>query len=119
VGLVSGEVENGAADDDIGGVIWKAAGFHCFLPEVRERKLRGKPLGEGSHGADGIRVGIDGVDPVGVAKEEDEVASMAAACVQHGHSRADSATEELIEEVDVDLSEERWKVGHGEICEVV
>jgi hypothetical protein len=31
---------------------------------------------------------------------------MAAACVEHAHSRDDSATEKLIEEVDVDLSEE-------------
>jgi hypothetical protein len=54
-----------------------------------------------------------------MAKEEDEVTSIAAACVQHGHSGADSTTEKLIEEVDVDLSEERWKVDHGEICEVV
>jgi hypothetical protein len=99
-------VENGAADDDIGGVIRKSVEFHCLRPEVRERKIRGKPLGEGSHSADGIRVRIDGVDLVGVAKEEDEVASIAAAGVQHGHSGANSATEKLIEEVDVDLSEE-------------
>jgi hypothetical protein len=118
VGLVSGEVENRAADDDVGGVIRKAVEFHCLRPEVRERKIGGKPLGEGSHSADGIRVRIDGIDRVRVAQEEDEVTSMAAACVQHGHSGADSATEQLIEEVDVYLPEERREVDH-EIAESV
>jgi len=115
VELVSGEVENGAANDDIGGVIGKAVGLHGLRPEVGGRKLRGEPLGEGLHGADGVRVGIDGVDVVGLAQEEDEVTSTAAACFEHGHSGADSTAEKLIEEVDVDLTEERRKIHHGEI----
>jgi hypothetical protein len=106
VRLVSGEVQNGAADDDVGRVIRKAARLHCFLSEVRERKKWGEPMGEDPDGADRLRIGIDRGDPVALTQEEDEVTSMAAACVEHAHSRDDSATEKLIEEVDVDLSEE-------------
>ena|SRR5450756_6822 len=73
VGLVSGEMENGAADDDVGGVIWKAVRLDGLRPEVRERKLRSEPFGEGPHDACPVWVGIDSVDLVSLAQEEDEV----------------------------------------------
>ena len=106
VALVSGEMENGAADDHVGGVIRKAVRLDRLRAEVRSGKLRGEPFGEGLHGADGVWVGIDSVDVVALLQEEDQVPPVAAARVEHGHSRADSTAQKLVEEVDVDLSEE-------------
>ena len=51
------------------------------------------------------RVGIDAEDLVAFAEEIDEVAAGAATCVEYTHSGCNPATQQLIEQVDIDGAE--------------
>ena len=72
----------------------------------------------------GLRGAVDRGDVEAAAQEIEEVPAAAAAGVEDFHPRKDPAFEELIEKVDVDLSEpfaegvgggqtQSWGVGHG------
>jgi hypothetical protein len=61
----------------------------------------------------GIRV--DAEQFVSRLKEIDEVAALAAPRIEDAHTRTDPATQQLIEQVDVDVAELRSKV-HRRAC---
>ncbi len=114
MGLVSGEVENGAADDDVGGVIWK----------LLDSTASARKFETGSRGA----ICSASNCTVRIAFGSGSIASTWSAwrrkktrlrpLPQPASSTLIPGTirpERLIEEVDVDLTEDRGKVNHGAI----
>ena len=71
---------------------------------IRGQRGRQRP-GQRAHRLDRVGVAIRGVDVVAFAQEVDEVAAGAAPHVHHPHARGDSAAQQLIEQVDVDVPE--------------
>src|ERR1035441_1591545 len=103
-------MEDGAANDEVRGGIRKAVRLDRLRPEIRIREARRESSGEGLHASNRGAIGIDRADVVTLAQEEHEVASRAAARVEHGTSREDPSAQKLIEEVDVDRANERRQV---------
>ena len=112
VRVVAGEVKDGAADDEIEGVVGVGDGFDGFDAEV----FRGEMGGDGGGQSAGLRDGggtlIGGEDLVAFAEEIDEIAARAASGVEDPHARHDVAAKELVKEVDVDLAELLMESGH-------
>jgi len=113
VRVVAGEVEDGAADDEVEGFVGVGEGFDGFDAEV----FRGEVGGEGGDERAGLRDGfgilIGGEDLVAFAKEVDEVATGAAAGVEDSHAGHNVAAKKLVEEVDVDVAKLLVEGRHG------
>ena len=103
--FVAREVQHRAADDDV---------HRCAFERHRIHRLYGESLREEvgrehrrltSNCGDGIRILVDAVDIHSGAEHEHQIASTAAARVEHTHSVADAPAQQLIEQVDVDVAE--------------
>jgi hypothetical protein len=105
VSVVTGEVEDGAAENQIEGGVWIGDGFDGFDAEVFSGKLGREGGGEGASLCDRVGVLIGREDLIAFAEEIDEIAAGATACVEHAHARVDVVAEDLIEEVDIDGAE--------------
>jgi hypothetical protein len=106
-------VEDGAADDEVEGVVGVGDGLDGFDAEVFGGKVRGEGGGESAGLRDGFGTLIGGEDLVAFAEEIDEIAAGAAAGVEDSHAGHDVAAKELVEEVDVDRAELLLEGGHG------
>lgn len=107
--VVAGEVEDGVAKDCVEGGGGKGEGLDGFDAEVTGREV----WSEGADICDGDRVLVCGEDFVAFVEEVDEIAASSAAGVEDPHAGGDVAAEELVEEVDVDLTELLLEGGHG------
>ena len=105
VGFVAGEVEDGAAMDDVEGVVGECEGLERLDAEVGGGESGGEKGSEFAGLPDGFGVVVVGKDFEAFAEEIDEVASGAAAGVEDGHAGEYVAAEEVVEEVDVDGAE--------------
>ena len=105
-------MQDGACNHDIGRLVWKAERFDGLDAEI----ARGKPGRElRRERADLIhcgRIAISSRDVVAVSEQVDEVAPAAAAGVNDVHARGDTAAQQLIEQVDVDVAELFLQVRH-------
>ena len=63
-------------------------------------------------GFNGPRIRVHAEDFVAFPEQIDQIASVPAARVEDPHPGRDTATKQLIEEIDVDLSELLLKIGH-------
>jgi hypothetical protein len=113
VRVVTGEVEDGAADDEVEGVVGVGDGLDGFDTEVFRREMRGEGGDESAGLRDGFGTLIGAEDLVAFAEEVDEIAAGTASGVEDSHAGHDVAAKELVEEVDVDLAELLVEGGHG------
>jgi hypothetical protein len=112
VSVVAGEVEDGAADDEVEGFVRVGDRFDGFDAEVFRGQMRGESGGESASLGDSFGTVIGAEDLVAFAEEVDEVAPRAAARVEDSHAGHDVVAKDLIEEVDVDLAELLLEGGH-------
>jgi hypothetical protein len=112
VRVVAGEVEDGAADDEIEGVVGMGDGLDGFDAEVSRREMRGEGGDESAGLRDGFGILIGAEDLVAFAEEIDEIAAGAASGVKDSHARHDVVAKDLVEKVDVDLAELLLEGGH-------
>jgi hypothetical protein len=116
VSVVSAEVEDGAAEDEVEGGVGIGDGLDGFDAEVFGREMGSKGGCEGSGLGDGVGVLVGREDFVAFAEEIDEVASRTAAGVQDTHAGVDVAAEQLVEEIDIDVAKLFLEGEHGS-CE--
>ena len=81
--------------------------------EILERKLGGERRREPSHVLDGGRILIDTETGEATPEQVDEVAPVSAAGIEHPPTVIEAALDDLVEEVDVDLSKPRPDLGTG------
>jgi hypothetical protein len=113
VRIVAGEVEDGAADDDVEGLVGVGEGLDGFDAEVFRGKVRGESGDESAGLRDGFGILIGAEDLVALAEEVDEIAADAAPGIEDSHAGDDVAAKDLIEEVDVDRAELLLEGRHG------
>jgi hypothetical protein len=113
VRIVAGEVEDGAADDDVKSVVGVGEGLDGFDAEVFRGEMRGESGDESAGLSDGFGILIGAKDLVALAEEVDEIAADTAPGVEDSHAGDDVAAKDLIEEVDVDRAELLLEGGHG------
>src|SRR5688572_7559910 len=101
------EVQDCAADHRIEHAIveWKV--FQVSDLEVSGRQRRREHRRQLADACDRRLVPIDAVTVESTAQEVHEIAPVAAACVEHTPPRIEAPSEDLIEQVDVDLAEPR------------
>ena len=101
MGIVAGEVEDGAAEYDVGEMVGERVGFEGLGAEAAgwERGNR-------------ARIGIHTMDVVVFAEEIGEIAAGAASGIEDTHARGDSAAKQLVEEIDIDGAELLAEAGH-------
>ncbi len=68
-------------------------------------KLRRQRRGQIAHRRDGSRIRIDGVDVEAAAQKVDQIAAASAPGVENAGGGRDTAAQQLIEQVDVDVAE--------------
>jgi len=107
--VIRGEMQNGAADHDVGKGIRKGHSFDGFVTEV----ICWNVWGEAPNRRNGAGIGIDGKDLVCGVHKIDEVSAAAAAGVEDSHAGLNAAAKELIEEVDVDVAELFLETSHA------
>jgi hypothetical protein len=112
VRVVAGEVEDGAADDQVEGVVGVGDGFDGFDAEVFRGEMRGERGDESAGLRDGGGTLIGSEDLVAFAEEVDEIAAGSASGVEDSHAGHDVAAKDLVEEVDVDRAELLLEGGH-------
>lgn len=110
--VVAGEVEHGAAEDDVGEGGWEGETLQRFGAEVGGGQGGRELRGESADVIHGLRVGVRGEDFVALAEQVDEVATGAAAGIEDAHAGDDAAAQKLIEEIDIDLAELLFECGH-------
>ena len=81
--------------------------------KVVGRQRRRQARRERAHVADRVGIRVDAVDVAALAQQVDEVAAAAAARVEHAIARGDPAAQQLIEQIDVDVSEFALEVDRG------
>ncbi len=93
MGVVMGEMEDGAGDDEVEGTVRERHRLDGLAVEVLWRKV-------------GDRLGllIDGAHIVALVDKVADVAALAAAGVKDFHARLDATTEHLIDQVDVGIA---------------
>ena len=92
-----GEVEDGAADHDIGECVRKGHGFDVFQPEVVCRESWRDGCAEVTRGLERAWIRIHSKDFETLPEQVDKVSSRAAAGIEYPHSGRDAPTEKLIE----------------------
>jgi hypothetical protein len=109
VSVVSAEVEDGAAEDEVEGGVGVGDVFDGFDAEV----VRGESGKECAGVLDCCGILVRGEDLVAFTMEVDEVATGAAASVEDAHAGLDIAAEKLVEEINVDEAELFVEGRHG------
>jgi hypothetical protein len=105
VGFILCEVQDGVADNDVGEGVDELHLLDGAYAEVGCGERRRQLGCEGSYVLYALGICIDGEDLAAFTQEVDEVSSVAAACVEDTHSRSDVSSQDLIEDIDVDLPE--------------
>ena len=103
--IVFREVQDSAAQHGIGERVRESHALDGLVPEVRLGQTWCELPRYGPDRRDRSRIFIHAKDVEAVLEEVDEVSAAAAPCVDYAHARGDAPTQELIEEVDIDLAE--------------
>jgi hypothetical protein len=102
---IAREVKHRVAEDHVRKPIWKRHLIDLPDLEVLRRQSGFERSREAAHMVDRLGVGIEREYFAALAKQMDEVSSVAATGVEHSHGGGDVAAQDLIEDVDIDLSE--------------
>jgi hypothetical protein len=108
--VIAREMQNGAADHDVCGSLFERDRIERRNAEVLARSLGREMRGEIAHPRDRHRVRVDAADIEPLAQEVHEIPSAAAARVEDRHPARNSSAQQLIEEIDVDLTELGLKI---------
>jgi hypothetical protein len=110
--VVGREMQHGAADHRVREGIREGHALDRLGAKVGRRKLRGETRRQPLHGGNRIDIQVDRKHLVASSEQVDEVAPRTAARVEDPHRRRQASTQQLVEEVDVDLAKLRFKVSH-------
>jgi hypothetical protein len=102
---VAREVEHGAIDDDVREGIWKRHRFHGLHSKIIDGKRRRQGSGQSARVLNQIRISVHAEHLVPISQKVNEVPPGTASDVQDSHPGPDSAAQELVEKIDVDLAE--------------
>jgi hypothetical protein len=116
--VISREVEYGAGDYDVGEGAREGRFFDGLRAKVAGWQSRRKRCGEAAYGLYGLQVRIDAKNLEAFPEEIDQVPAGATSGIEDAHAGQDTAAEELIEEVDIDLSELLLESGQGHLTMV-
>jgi hypothetical protein len=103
--LVASEVEHGVANDHLGGGVVEAHLFDGLEAKVLRWETRRQLCGKSPYRADRGRVLVHSHHVEPAPQQVHEVPTTSAPGIQYRHTRCDTATQQLVEEVDVDLAE--------------
>ena len=103
--VVSGKVQYGAADDDVREPVWKGQGLERFDAEVVGRESRREVAGNPPNLGYGLGIGIGPKNVESLLQKEGQIAPVSTPGVQNRVTVRDSATQQLVKDVDVDLPE--------------
>lgn len=111
IALVAREVQHGAADDRVNGGISpgqriERSAIGVLRPNHRARRRR-QPTSR----VDRQWIGVGNAQVEAVVQEEGQIPSAAAAGIEHAPPAIESAAKQLVEQIDVDLSELRSEAG--------
>ena len=67
---------------------------------------------EGANRCDGVQIGIDAANLEAILEEVHEIAATAATSIENAHSRRQPATQQLVEDVDIDMAELTHQIRH-------
>src|SRR5437016_456265 len=111
--VVARKVKDSTADRKIGEGVWKRHPFYGFHAKVFCRQPRCERRGKAANTLDrlGIRVRCKNLIPF--PKKIDEVAASSTPGINDPNPGSDSASQELVKEVDINLAELLLDVGHG------
>src|SRR5450631_2520933 len=99
------EVEHRIADDHVRKPIWKRHLIDLPDLEVLRRQSRVERSRKAAHVVDGLGVGIEREDLAALAKQMDQIASVAASGIEHPQAGGDVSAQDLIENINIDLPE--------------
>src|SRR3954468_24071597 len=109
--VVSGEVQNGAAQNNISGVLREGRPLDRLGAEVVQRKMRRDFRRETLDYLNRDRIRIDPEDLVASAHQVNKITARPASHVDDAHARNESAAKKLVEQIDVDLAKLVAKIG--------
>jgi hypothetical protein len=110
--VVSGKVEDGVAEDDVGEPGGEGDPLCWLHAKVVLGEVRRQLGGEAMNGLDGSGIRVYCEDFATGLKDIDEVAARPAPDIKDPHAPSNAPAEELVEQVDVDVSELRLQIGH-------
>jgi hypothetical protein len=99
--VIAREVEHGAAENHVGEMVREG---HMFQ-RLRAKVVWRQGCGETARGCDGLRVRIRAEDFVSRGEKVMKVSAETAARIEDSHAGRNAATQELIEQVDIDVAE--------------
>lgn len=116
--FIAGEVQHRGAEDHIRDGIGERHVFDLADDQILRGQGSAERSGELAHVLDAFGIGVDGEDFRALAQQVDEIAPVAASGVDDAHAGRDVAAQDLVKDVDIDLSElflkgEREGVGQG------
>src|SRR4051812_25805436 len=103
--VVASEVEDGAADDHIHARVGNRHGFDGLDLEAGCRCGGGQRCGEAAGGEHRVRICVNREHLDSHPQQVHEIAAVSASGIEHPHSRTDAPSQQLVEEVDVDVAE--------------
>lgn len=92
--VIPREMQNGAADDNVGKRVRERHLFDVFNAEIFPRQRR-----------DRLRVLIDAENFIAFINKINEIAPIAAAGVENAHPGSDASAQELVEQINIDGAE--------------
>src|SRR5579872_583563 len=107
--VIARKVKNRTAQDHVGEVYGKGHRFERLGVEVLGQKWCGEP----AYCRNGLWVFIGAIYFIAFPEEVDKITPVAASRVENTHPRHDATSQQLVEQVDVNLPELLRKSGHG------
>jgi hypothetical protein len=80
------------------------------------RRERGGDL---AHAPDRVRLAVDAIAVEAVPQEVDQIAAVTASGIEHAAARVESASQDLVEQVDVDVAELQAELGADRVLGVL
>ena len=101
---IAREMQDGTRHDDVGVRVWKRRPLDRLDAEVErgsgdERRRHRADLGDRG------RIAVIAADVVALAEQIDKIAPAAATGIKDAHAASDASSQQLIENVDVDVAE--------------
>ena len=109
VGVIPGKVEHRAADDRVGERVRERHGFDRFNPKIPGVERWGEPPGEATDRIDGPGIDIGAEYFESGAEEVHEVSALPTPRIEDPGAGRETASKELIEEIDVNLTKLLFK----------
>jgi hypothetical protein len=111
--VIAGKVEHCTTNREVGKAGGKRYGLDRLHSKVLRRQVRRQHCRHTAEVGHAAGIQIHAKHLVSLAQEIDQVPAGATARIQNPHTRNDAASQQLIEEVDVDVTELLAKVGRG------